>query len=56
MGKLIRGKQDGTGPRQGSYREQNSGMGKRRAADRPCPFEQNSSVRESKPGKRPYFE
>jgi len=37
MGKTTRGKRDGTGPYNGSYQKQTSGIGKRQQAGQPCP-------------------
>jgi len=37
MGKSTRGKQDGTGPKQGSYQQKKYGIGKRQQAGKKCP-------------------
>ena len=37
MGRLVRGKRDGTGPYKGSYRRSKYGIGKRRASGKKCP-------------------
>ena len=40
MGKLIRGKRDGTGPYKGSFRRrvEKKSIGRRRAKGAPCPY------------------
>ena len=37
MGRNRKGFRDGTGPRKGSYQEQNAGVGRRQQAGEPCP-------------------
>jgi hypothetical protein len=47
MGRYRRGLRDGTGPRRGSYQEQNVGVGRRQQVGEPCPAEKTA---ESKHG------
>jgi len=44
MGRNRRGFRDGTGPRRGSYQDQNAGTGKRQQSGEPCPTKTPSNL------------